>query len=302
MNTENDDMVDYPPASLAQFNLIKDCLEELGDHPILADILCITIPTAPYNILTAICETLDYHSVSIAAIGALVGLMSTLTERYLSLRTERLPDRRFLTAALELCSTVQVEPTLVQILKGDLQRIELQASAAVCSPASDNIVSITQSSSVETDDDIDRMLSSGTSMDEQIMGRMFTRISSRFSDEIIKDSRKIAVFTNWFPRLRAFDEKTFDTLAQEWIYGLFLEQKQAIFQAAIPILLISSCLTFEDLVACSNKILPVLARRSRIAAAKMAKEVAMLLLPFSPIDEGQRIFVGFELPPSLWLY
>jgi mediator of RNA polymerase II transcription subunit 12, fungi type len=279
-----DDLVDEshfrpPPIGLAQFCLLRDALECAQDYPIMADVLGLMLSTTDYEVLATISDTLHYHSLVFAAIGALVPLLSQLTERYSALRAEKLPGKPFLRAYIDLCTNVRVDPQLLQLLKYELYRIEQQSTVGVCSPASDNMAESLQSAIMDTDDDFERILVSGSTMDEQMMARMFKRLVSRLGQESAKETCLPAMIVSWFPRLRAFDEKTFDRLVQDWISGIILEQQVPILRLAVPTLVVSACFSLEGLADCSTKLLPVLARRHLDTATVMSREILAAVLP-----------------------
>lgn len=269
------------PINLAQFCLIRDALEQAQDFPIIADVLGLMLVTNDYAILGGIADTLSNHSLVFAAIGALVPLLSQLTERYGSLRGEKLPDKQFLRVYINLCNSIRVDPQLLQLLKYDLCRIEQQQvnAVAVCSPASDNLGDTLASANADTDEEFERILSSGTSMDEQMMGRMFKRLVVRLAEESVRGTSQSLSIMTWFPRLRNFDEKTFDRLVQEWVSGLILEHQLQVLRLAIPRLVVSGCFTLEGYADCSTKLLPVVARRQMDAATAMSREVLEAVLP-----------------------
>ncbi|KAF2757523.1 hypothetical protein EJ05DRAFT_538708 [Pseudovirgaria hyperparasitica] len=262
--------------SLTEVCAIRQLLEQLEDFPVLADALDLITRSTNYNILSAVADTLNCHSRAFATIGALVPVLSNLTKRYSALRHDRMPDKHFLRAFSDLCVKVHAEPQLVAILKYDLSRTEQQSSIAVCSPASDNM-DMLHSTNIDSDEEIERILVSGNSMDEQIMGRVFKRMTTRLAD--LHKGQALDLFVSWFPRLRAFDEKTFERLAHEWVSNLLVEQQLSVLRVALPILVSTSCISLGDVAKRSSKVLVLLGGHDGASAARMSSEILDLLLP-----------------------
>ena len=248
---------DAPPRisiTASQFFIARDVLEQVEDIPVLADVLAFATTSDEPLLLASVVDTLNYHRRTLEAVGALRPIFKRLTERYLTIRLQRPPERQLYVALANLCDTIGEDSRVAAQLRSDLARYEQKVAVAMCSPASDNMAEIMASSETVTnpDEEIDRILASGTSMDEQIMARVFQRIMQRMDQtEVEYDSNSkpsmdvdgwheineffhgkkesksndtSSKFCPWFQRLRAFDERVFDQLVIDWIAALTREE------------------------------------------------------------------------------
>jgi len=243
-----------------QFYVVREVLEQLQDFAVLADVLQIVSSSTDPTVLAAIVDTINYHSQVFAAIGAMTPLFNLLVERYQALRLQTPPDRSFSLALADLCCTVRGDIRVLQQLKHDLARFEQQqAAAAVCSPASDSM-EVLQNSSIDSDDDIDRILASGTSMDEQMLTRVFQRVVARVEPKSVDDPQS-SKFSSWFYRLRTFDDKCFDRLVLGWISNLVMRGGAGTISLALPSLIGPRCLTLSHFSQLSEKCLADLSNK-----------------------------------------
>jgi mediator of RNA polymerase II transcription subunit 12 len=96
-----------------------------------------------------------------------------------------------------------------QIISYDLNQLSQKNTLAACSPASDNMGEVMQTGSF-SDDEIERILSSGTSMDQQMMARVLRKIVGNLEEHLAKGSLHLHPHHTWFHRLRSFDEPAFE--------------------------------------------------------------------------------------------
>lgn len=171
--------------SLSDFHVVRSYLEDFEDHSILADIVGIVATTLDSNVLSAAADTLSYNLETFRAIGAFEPLFEKIAMRYAAIRTVRFPERDLLLSLNDLASTAHADPQLLQLLNYDLSRYDQRNSLAACSPASDSMVDGVTSLDVE--DEIERSLSSGTSMDQQMMSRVFEKIAANLEDQLCKN-------------------------------------------------------------------------------------------------------------------
>lgn len=220
--------------SARQLIFIRTALEQLGDLAVLADVLAITVTSNETTVLCAIADTLNLHSRTFAAIGALRPLFKQLTERYGQVRATQPLERPLVFSIYDLARNIGSDNRLVQQLNADLERCEQRAAVAMCSPASDGMGELTYSSKADLspDEEIERVLNSGTNIDEPSAGRVFNRIVSRMAEQIGElkeisaesDTKTVSPYDSWFQKLRAFDERVFERLMNDWITNSILEE------------------------------------------------------------------------------
>jgi mediator of RNA polymerase II transcription subunit 12 len=150
------------------FCVIRDALEQLQDYPCLADVLEITLETNDQHLLTSVTDTLNYGYRCFIALGAMKSIFNKLVDRYEAMRSRHTLLKPFCLALLKLCSTLDADQSLVAQLNQDLIRCDQLNATAICSPASDN-AELFQTSYTDLDEEIERILGSGTLMDEQMV-------------------------------------------------------------------------------------------------------------------------------------
>lgn len=231
-----------------EFNIIRSYLERLEDFPILADVISIAASSLDPAVLAAAADTIHYHVRVFRAMGSCDDLFGKIAARYTALRTIRSPEREMLLSFSSLARTVQADGQLLQLLSHDLSRLDQKNSIAACSPASDNMGEVLQTGSW-SDDEIERELSSGTSMDQQMMARVHRKIINNFQLHVNNGQECSEIYSGWFHRLRSFDEPTFESVVIEWMSSMLKFQQVDILRVSMPILVGSGCVvltTFLD--------------------------------------------------------
>ncbi|KAF1947285.1 hypothetical protein EJ02DRAFT_139344 [Clathrospora elynae] len=238
------------------FHTIRSYLERFGDLAILADVVGIVTSSLDSSVLACAADTINYHTKAFRALGAFDPLFARIASRYAALRTVRFPERELLLSLASLARMVQADGQLSQLLSHDLSRLDQKNSLAACSPASDNMGEVLQTGSY-SDDEIERILSSGTSMDQQLMARVLRKIVGNLEEHSVKGSLHFSHHHGWFHRLRSFDEPAFDMVVNEWLVLSLMAQRTNALRVALPTLVGSGCMaltTFLDTMrACVAK-------------------------------------------------
>jgi len=216
-------------------------LEKFDDLSILADVIGIVATSFDSNVLSATADTLRHHFEAFKAIGAFDPLFERIAYRYTTIRTLRFPEKDLLLSLNALSRVTRVDQHFSQFVYEDLSRYDLKNSLAACSPVSDTMIeSVT---ALGPEDEIERILSSGTSMDQQTMGRIFTKVASYLEEGLHKATFSSELLANWFYRLRNFEETAFDTIVMTWLKSLLMNHKQHLLSTVLPPLVASGCLS-----------------------------------------------------------
>lgn len=232
--------------SLQDFQVVRSYLELFDDLSILADVIGIVATSLDSNVLGAAADTLHHNHKAFRAIGAFEPLFEKIAMRYAAIRTVRFPERDLLLSLSDLARTARADTQLTQLLSYDLSRYDQKNSIAACSPASDNMNEALAPLDVE--DEIERILSSGTSMDQQMMSRVFRKIAHSLEEQLCKGGNHFESFPSWFYRLRNFEESTFDMILASWLGSLLMSHQQLLLRAALPPLVSSGCLTLSRFI------------------------------------------------------
>ena len=232
---------------LPDFHIIRTYMEELDDLAIMADIIGVVTTSFDSSVLSAAADTLHYHYVAFRAIGAFEPLFEKVAMRYAAIRTVRFPERELLHSLIDLSRTARADPELMQLLNYDISRYDQKNSLAVCSPVSDNMMEGVVALDVE--EEIERILSSGTSMDQQMMSRVFGKIAKYMEEQLCQGHQHVEGFSTWLYRLRNFEESTFDMILSSWLRSLLMNHQLQLLSAVLPPLVATGSLTLSRFLA-----------------------------------------------------
>lgn len=215
---------------------------------ILADVVNITCSSLDPSVLASAADTITFHMKTFRAIGAFDPLFGRIATRYASIRTIRFPERELLLSLSNLARVAQTDGHLQQLLSYDLSRLDQRNSIAACSPASDNMGEVMQYIGSYSDDEIERILSSGNSMDQQMMARVLRKIISNQEVHVAKGQLDSDNYPTWFHRLRSFDEPTFELVVNEWLDACFKGHQLDVLKIALPTLVGCGCMALSSVL------------------------------------------------------
>lgn len=240
------------------FEIVRHYLEQFKDLSILADVVGISATSFDSHILSASADTLCYHFKAFKAIGAFNPLSEKIVMRYTQIRAIRLPERNLLLSISAMSHLTNVDSQLTQLLEYDLSRYDQRNSPAVCSPVSDTMIeSITGS---DPEDEIERILSSGNSMDQHTMHRVFKKVVSYLDQRSSQGSYPSEGLSSWFCRLQNLEENTFHAILISWLQSVLTDHEPRILAVALPPLVVSGCLSLsrftETIRDCMRRLQP----------------------------------------------
>lgn len=274
------------PLKFRVFCAVRDMFECLGDFPALESALGTASTSNDPAVLAAVADTVSMHAEVFAASGSLSTLVNGLWMQHRLLRSQQPLDRAFLLSLSNLIQHIPADPSHVKLVTSDLALCEQQSSAAACSPASDNMVAM-QSGALESDDDLDRVFASGNSMDENLMGRMFSAIAERTVRGKPGLESNDSDYARWFTQLRLLDQPTFDQLVHNLLAKMAGAAGKAQFQALLTALVGSGCVRIElALLAFERKMQAVLSSNPSLAG-RLAAHCLQVLVPQCP--ESDRV-------------
>jgi mediator of RNA polymerase II transcription subunit 12 len=262
-----------------EYHVIRSYLEQYEDLAILADVVGITTSSLDPSVLASVADTLHHHMKVFRAIGAFDPLFGRVAMRYAAIRTVRFPERELLLSLQNLARAAQPEGQLLQLLSYDLSRLDQKNSMAACSPASDNMGEVIQHTATYSDDEIERILSSGTSMDQQMMARVLRKIISNLVEHVGKGYRQFESYPTWFWRLRGFDEASFDVVLHEWLDSCLMACQSHALRIAVPLLVASACMTLSSLLDLLRASMAMPKRGQLMEPSTSALEGLRILLP-----------------------
>jgi mediator of RNA polymerase II transcription subunit 12 len=286
--------------TVKDFFTVRSYLESFGDLSMLADIVGIVATSLDSRVLTQATDTLLYHEKALRAIGAFESLFSRIATRYAVLRTVRIPEREFLLSLTELSLAAKGDSHLIQALRHDLSLCEQKNSLAACSPASDTMMEAASNPSIGSEEEIERVLTSGTTMDRQVMVRLFEKITFNLEDQMTKRSVPTGYHAMWFYRLRVFDENTFDIIVAERLTALLLNHRTATSQAILPALITSRCVALSNYVKIAGDCIRDRKAVDGIDALAICMDVLDLLLPSHELIASCQVGEAYRYRLEQW--
>ncbi|KAK5678378.1 RNA polymerase II mediator complex subunit, partial [Elasticomyces elasticus] len=235
------------------FCALRDSLALASDISALAEVVLLAAMTdLPREenailLLSTVTDTAVLHFDWFAAMGQLQRIIEAILERYRILRS-RMPLDRTLTLSLTtLVHLVDGSEMLQNSLANDLSICDQQNTAAVTSPASDNLIGM-HASSLELDDDIDSVFASGNTMDEQLLHRLFVRIIARVNKMLGSEhTGPTSKLCSWLNQLRLVGGSSFDALVKDYCHSA-LKGTEEMPQSALIALVASGCVSLDEIV------------------------------------------------------
>nr|OQO32680.1 hypothetical protein B0A51_00058 [Rachicladosporium sp. CCFEE 5018] len=237
----------------ANFCLLRDVFEQACQHLAISALIVATTATDDFAALASATDTLATYALALAALGQLSPLFHALYNQHVQLRTHRDFDRTFLLALLRLAVRLPgLDPSVAILLKNDLILCDQRSSAAACSPASDNLVSII-AEQLDSDDQIDAVFASGNTMDEATFNRVFLRVMAR-ADGVGNDGKTAqSRLCGWVEQLRVIDAPELEKLGKEYV-SLVMSKGDVMvaIPAGVVALVASGCLTIDSIYPTSG--------------------------------------------------
>lgn len=247
--------------TVSEFSTIRQCLELIDDYTMLADIMMIVASSNDTDVLASCADTLNLHQDIFSAIGALNGLFDKLISRLRNLNDDidSVP-RSFLLSLSELAARIPEQEILAQ----ELFRSDRKTAVDACSPVSDHMAVI-ETAEADFTDEIEKVLASGTSMDQGTLDRLFQRIIQRLEASWQKSPEQQRGCGLLLNRLRTFDTKIFDTLMIIWVTRVLNMKLRPDLTIVLSPLISLGCLAIRDVVQCYSALAdPMSSRRTAL--------------------------------------
>ena len=260
---------------------ILQFLEYLEDFTILADVLNIVSDCEDARVLFVAVDTINRYVDVFAAIGAADDLFESFCERREETHAQ-MPDMKALVVSLiDLGENLPNQTSLVRQLRKVALSFERKCAIAACSPVSDHMAEALESTESNFVDELEQVLASGSSMDRQILSRLFETVMSRIGlpgDESLPSVNLSELLT----RLRSFDTKAFDQLMQGWLDRLLQCTIRPRLLDILPTLISSGCTTLRAVVEQASFLLEGPGKMPPLG--KLATDTLELVCSQAPLD------------------
>ncbi|KAF8476212.1 hypothetical protein BDZ91DRAFT_819063 [Kalaharituber pfeilii] len=208
--------------TLQQFLLVRKILEEFEDYGILSDVLKMVCSSDISGVLSSIADTVSYNIETFSVLGSANDILQLLFNRYKKLQLRRTIEKYVLASFVDLASFLVCNQEIRRQLQHDLAIYD-QRHPMAHSPVSDNeFLSVMQDGTADFNEELDRLLQNGSTIDKQTLTRLFESIVSRV-ETLFGDNAAYGRFSFVsLMKLRQLDASSFDILMNNWINRLFL--------------------------------------------------------------------------------
>ncbi|KAK1758597.1 mediator of RNA polymerase II transcription subunit 12 [Echria macrotheca] len=236
------------------FQAVRTVLEAAEDFSMLAEVLKSLAWQCNVETLSAAADTINRHFFAFSALGIAKPLFENLRKRLQSLAREQQNSIRPLLASLAcLASRIPGNKELAVQLQKDLAMVDRHNPVDACSPVSDSMALRLQDDDVNLQEEIEKNLASGTSLDRNTMDRLFQRIVQRLQSCWGKADDNQRAYSRLLTRLRIFDTQHFDSVMTKWLcYVRTLRNRPSILRI-YPLLVSVGCLTLPGIFATTSE-------------------------------------------------
>ncbi|RPB09459.1 hypothetical protein P167DRAFT_560154 [Morchella conica CCBAS932] len=264
-----------------QFVLLRGLLEMFQDMAVLVDVVKMVSSSDSSSTLSEAADTVSYNAEAFSALGAVNECLRLLHNRYKKLQLRRRLERFLVVALAELAAVPGASGEIRRQLEEDLAaqaRCEPRVGMAN-SPVSDTMADVFDGGNEE----IDRLLAAGASIDNHNLSRLFETIVSKVEttfDDAGAQSQgqgQLASSVGYLTKLRQFDTPMFDDLMHSWITRLL----QSSSRPPLPLLHTLSILVASSTLALRTVVTGTLAA-PKPTADLIAQTLELLTAPLLP--------------------
>ncbi|TKA69974.1 hypothetical protein B0A55_08064 [Friedmanniomyces simplex] len=241
-------MSKMPDLDLTTFCILRRFLEYTDDIAALAELILLATQTENSLLLATLADTAVLHFEAFAAFGQLQNVTDAIIERYRVLRSQQPLDRTLILSLTGLVHLVHGPGALIEYLTSDLTICEQLNTAAICSPASDNLIGM-HAASLDSDEDTDAVFASGNTMDDQLLQRVFMRVLLRADKAGSRSTEPTSKMSSWLNQLRIVGGSSFDQLVGSYCRPAIRGAGNGINAAnAITGLIATGCLSLDRII------------------------------------------------------
>ena len=242
-----------------QIAYVLAIIEDMKDHATLATFLRLLIPFSAMDSLPLYASILKADMLVFMAMDVLKMLWQMCLERYQTLRLREAPSKEIIVDLASICQRMgSCTPAIIE-----LNNLSQSTVVAVCTPASEGLLESSQDTPTEVGDEIERIFSSGTTMDRQSIAMVFETIVGRIASPNEKRKEHISTCALMLGKLKAYGEASFDDLMQEWLRRCFKSEEAPHLIDVASSFIGHRCLEVQDFVDRANSFLTAEAQEQR---------------------------------------
>lgn len=239
--------------SCTTFDFCRTILEAAGDYGMLLDIVKLSVKSSNPDLLASCADTINLQLPTFMPLEDTRQLFDTLlgSLRAISEGQGVTSARGLLASLAELANRIPGLQSRGRQLQNELLQCDRSSAIDACSPVSDSMTSHRQDFEGMIYEEIEKMLSSGTSIDPPTMQRLFKTITDRLESSWSKSAEMQRACLPLLTRLRAFDHHRFDAIMGDWVSQIKSAPGRPSLVQTLPLLVGHGCLTLATaLKAC----------------------------------------------------
>ncbi|KAL0937959.1 transcription mediator subunit med12 [Colletotrichum truncatum] len=249
-----------PQVSAPMFNLARAVLEAASDYSMLAEIVKVVIRVSNPDLLASCADTINVHLPIFAALGLAKELFDVLMERLKVVGEEQgIAARPLLASLANLAARLPGLTNTAAHLRKELHQCDRNTAIDACSPVSDNMAAQLQDAEGELHEEIEKLLTSGSSVDRPTMDRLFQTVVGRLESSWANSPERQRAYSALLGRLRIFDTQHFDLRMTDWVHHVSTLKARPGLADIYPLLISIGCLT-----------LPILLTTTTVDASRIA--------------------------------
>lgn len=234
--------------SARSFGILLQALEDLEDFPTLYGLLVSFISQTEHTCTLDLVATAgNQYFDTFDAMDVAKDLFMSLLSRYKQLHTHSPLDKSLLVSLIDIGQRFPDQLEVTRHLRKELLLCEPKSAAAACSPVSDGMADSVQIADATFAEEMGLLLSSGTSMDHQVLCKVFDAITKRLEHTWKLVGFDTQIYWELLERLRPFDSEAFDTLAMDWFRRSLLLKTRPSTLSIVLLLVCSKLLTLDQI-------------------------------------------------------
>lgn len=247
MARDGKDIFEIAPTT---FNNVRKILEATEDYSVFADILKTVVKSCNVDILGSVADTLGLHLMTFSALGVARDLFDVLYGKLKHLAEEQgIMARPLLASLASLAPRLSGLEELGSQLHKDLLRNDRTSAVDACSPVSDNMASRLQDAEGELHEEIEKLLSGGTSLDKNTLERLFGTVVERLMGCWNKEDGSLRTYGALLTKLRLFDSQHFDLVMTKWLQRVRVVGDRPSITEIYPVFVALECLSFPIILS-----------------------------------------------------
>ena len=287
-----------PPQScpdFSRFRILLQALEELEDFQTMADVLSHYSSSDDPQLLTDVTVTISHYLDVFVGIGTANTLLAHLFQQHAVLICQPtiVPFTR---ALVDLSGSLPNCISMNRALRKYLQNHVSQQSVAACSPVSEHMAEALQANDSTSlsayTDEVEQLLTNGTSLDKRSLHNIFESIWKRFEATWIDSMESSFATASLISRLALFNKEGVNELMTIWIdKTIGLGSRPKLIRLGIP-LICSRAISLEQFL--SQTIRHLQDKESSVPYSGLAVELLDFLVADREKAEASINFVSRE--------